>query len=407
MKALALIALLLSIVFSPNLFFTMGINYHGEGGSALTKLHPITYLGLLTASVFLMLHHWPKNGHAMSRNEWALHMGGLSLVQLYVVFSGASVSIPMVTFITPLLFVPALQSLTPASALVVERVFRALVLVNSAVGIWEFAASTSLLPRIAGEVILLGDARSFALLGHPLTSSFLTGLIIIYLVNSISNKAASPSKIFETIVHLGALMCFGGRSAILATALLCGWILLASRASALRRVNLAVLLVLAIVQLAASDIGKLTLARFVWDDSANTRLAAVGILELLRPEQLLLGIHNDLKLEILAFMRTPFGIEISWIAWIVDYGIPMALVLAISVVRCAWVLTRRIQGGNLYLAYMLFITSASLSIGSKSLILFWFYTFTITFGQVLQSPAQKPAHNDWRTPRPQNLSPAP
>lgn len=380
-----------SLLVSPNLMYILGIEYGVESGSLLEKIHISTTLALLTFAVYA-IYNGKLYFTAFRPTEFFLSLGICGVMIATLGLIGRPVTSLLVTFLTPILLVYLLSLSNVLTRLKVGQLFSLLLFLNSVVGIIELLSGSTFLPRVAGAVLVFSDTRSIGFVGHPLTSSFLTGLILLYLVLSRMMARFDPWALVQIVVHAVGLLAFGGRVALVSAAALIAIYIafdgktLVRRTATLRTLRRSLIVgggLALIAIILFSGIADNTLSRFTSDEgSALTRNAALQIVSSLGFDELALGVSPSQRVEIMRAFGTDFGIEITWIALLVDYGvfitIGLCIVLAILLRIC-------LRGGQRYHWYMtvyfLICITGSQGLGSKTLLLAWFVTIMLTFGR--------------------------
>jgi hypothetical protein len=373
---------------SPALLYALGINYAGAGGNPLEKIHIATLLALVALGFSVL----PDGRMQFSRLSpsvffWLISLIGFASGQLLVL--GRPLSGLVVTFLTPVLLLYLVGEARPSALRTLRRLLLLLLLANSLVGLVEVATDEALLPRVAGAFEIESDGRALGLVGNPLMAGFLAGIGVLHLVIGGATRGFRRFAPVEILVHGAALLAFGGRLALVATVLLLvAFVLFDTRAFAQRSVGQRVALRgFLVLGLLACGLAGLTagladdiLGRMVDDGgSASTRWAALTLAAQLPPEALLFGLPPGPRADMLAAFDTPFGIEITWIGWLVDYGIIIALVLLAAlalILRACLVGADRV---HLYMtAYFLICISGAQGLGAKSLLLAWMVILLLT-----------------------------
>lgn len=396
----ALVAAIMSaFVFSPALYFRLGINYAGAGGSPLIKIHIALYLALVALVLTVLARgRLPFRDLPPASLFWPLGLVAYSALQLLVL--GRPVSGLLVTFGTPILLMYLLTQLSLARRVLLGRIVLAFLLANALVGLAEALSGTTLLPRVAGTIVVTGDGRALGLVGHALTASFLSGCALLYLCHHALTAAPRIRVLLALGIHGAALIAFGGRLALISVPLLLFVLIFLDRAalsqhSARYRVQLRVcallLLALAAPLVLASGFADPVLARFVGDGgSMATRWAALRLVMDLTPEALFLGLDSGDRARLLARYNTPYGVESTWLGWLVDYGalISAALAAALFIILRTCLATG--QRVHFYVtAFFLIIISGAQGLGAKSLLLAWVVVLLLTL-----DPADRSA---WRS----------
>ena len=91
----------------------------------------------------------------------------------------------------------------------------AAILLNVMLGYYEYFSGHRLIPLTLGSVVVLGEWRASAFLGHPLTAS---GVVAAYVLAMVLRPALCPPLVVRLpliTLSLGSLMAFGGRTALM------------------------------------------------------------------------------------------------------------------------------------------------------------------------------------------------
>lgn len=383
----AMLALVLAVfVLSPNLLYALGVPYTVSAGSQLAKIHPAFY-GAVAVLAMLALRRTPR-GHELGRADAAaLGLTGVAtLAILWVAVTtsergGGELSALVVTYLLPALVMLALGYATPRTLAAIPTVLGVVFLVNSTVAIVESRSGVRLLPFVAGDAILSFDRRPTALLGHPLTNATLTGGWVLVRGMQLFRTRLRALPLGVCAWNLLALVCFGGRMALVATlGLLALFVCVTTLArlaqggggrEVLRALILALLACVFVPLTIWSGLADPILARFAdGRGSDETRVAALQILASLDAMQWWAGVPGSLRETLQMRARSGYGIELSWVALVVIYGLPIALaLLGATVLLLAATSTGRGLPAGLLSLYFVVVTFASLSIASKSLLI--------------------------------------
>lgn len=383
MKIVLWLAVAALFLASPNLLYVLGINYMNAVGNPLEKLHPAFYLAAAAACMAALQAGGPREP-AVARAAVALLVAGIVALGWTLVAgvdASGAFSILGTTYLTPALLVLVLlrQSGRTLNGL---RIFITLFMaVNSLVGIGEALSGETLLPFIAGQDLLGFETRALGLFGHPLTSGSVTGFFCLLLIIDMVRHGLAPVKLGQLALHGTAMLAFGGRIAIvlLVAVVLVYALAEAGRGMLTRRLTRAALRTGALLALAgmavpvllASGIADNVLGRFFNDGgSADTRLAAIRMLELVAPEYWLTGVPEAQRSAWQMALGSPYGIEIFAVALVLSYGLPMALLLSWTTFALITRLANRPGGpGWYFVVYFAGIVLSAQSIGGKNLTL--------------------------------------
>ncbi len=374
-------------------FLTMiGWPYDSASASFITKLHPGVYVFALAAGLGLVsgdLRYWQFAKRPVFLAFLAAAIATvLRAVQIAASgVTGGELSAAIVTFLLPAFIVIAYQG---ASAITIERAsigLRIFFVLTSLMGLAERLLGFRFIPSFL-DFENRHELRASSLFGHPLNAAVMTAMMIVYLVTARRRKQAISMRLPEIILHTTAMFCFGGRSALVFTPiiLLFSGIMVRQRrdqakVTGLQRfLPLAILLVGVIFVMLPIPFVEQTLERFANDhNSAETRNAAVGMLGMISPHELLWGIDANRRQIMLDFFESPAGIELSWIALTLSYGAVIVIPLFLTTVAMFVTLAFRQDRSALYMALLfMIVTAGSLSLGSKSLLLACAFVMMLT-----------------------------
>ncbi|MCE3271490.1 MAG: hypothetical protein K0S57_1887 [Ramlibacter sp.] len=399
-----------SLLVSPNLLFALGIGYSEAEGSQYLKIHPATYL---VALLWLGCTFFRVKNRAQIISNRTLTIfiaGGFALVA-YCVLMRFSVSIVVVSLLTPLLVLHVAQRLSDRSRWSIYWTLRLVILANSIVGIYEILIKDTVLPRVAAGVLIETEQRAIGLVGHALPSSMLAGLSILYLIHRViyspAKQASRIATIGEMVIHMAALVAFGGRLVIVATALLVVWIVLfgsqsykVSRGVIVRRILLFLIFIGSAWFLASAEFAQSTIARFLGEQGAaastESRLAPFLIVTTLDPSEWLWGINASRRIQLMELFDTNFGIEITWIAWVLSFGVIWAALATWTLAVLLFKILRRWPTPNKYLvALFLLGISGSQGLGGKTMLLSWFFLMLITYPTHTERLVTRRRYAEW------------
>lgn len=394
-------AVLASFLVSPALLYALGINYANDAGSPLEKLHPTTLLCVL-AFGFSALFDGRLRFSLITPRTFAILLTIVALAVTQLLILRRPVTGLVVTFLTPIVLLYLLQLADPALLRRIRAWVVGLLLLNSLAGLAELALGATLLPRVAGAVEIHGDTRALGLIGHPLTASFLTGIMLVYLVISRMMTRFDRWAVLQIAIHAMALLAFGGRLALLATVFMLAIYILFDGTALARRAPVERWLIRYTIALAGfvasglmllSGLAAQMLARFAADGgSASTRWAAIDIVAHLDLDALLFGLPLSQRDAMLRAFGTPYGIEITWLAWLVDYGLFISLGLAVVLALVLRACLRGATRVHFYMvAYFLICITGAQGLGAKSLLLAWLVILLLTLRRHHSSPRRSAA----------------
>lgn len=404
-----------SLFLLPNsLLNLIGINYMGTGGSALGKLHPSFYLSL-TALGFTFLLSRSVAGHFSNavKGTYRLPMAAAILTTFVTMILSRSgtgdFSAAIVTFLTPAIVAYVFQFASTKSRQFIYNFLVIFFAINSLVGLVELVTSWRLLPYYVSDQIITFDRRPTALLGHPLLNALLTGAFLLAMITRQITLGQKVPQLLQMALHGAAIFAFGGRASLAFLVIISGiyalrhsgLIVRAKVRQSVRSMALVISGILFFVVLTVTGVTETLLDRFVnATDSTNTRFAALSLLEMLSFREWLIGVEGPARTFYLNVLQTPFGIEISVIAMIYVYGLPLAALLIWSTYRLLFQWASNDYPGKRYLVvFFIMSTLTSLSIGSKSLLISQFLIILFCLPAALEEQQKESAGNLQLTPK--------
>jgi hypothetical protein len=360
-----------------------GVHYLSSGGNFYEKIHPATYLAVLAFGLMLIRHADPIA-------EIVRTFSGARLVLVYLfcwlclliqmVTLGRPFTVIIDTFMLPLLLVLVIWKLTPRQKLPVVLALHAAILINIVIGFYETRSGNRLFPLTVGDVVVLGEWRASALLGHPLTAS---GVVAAYVLALIFQPSICPPAVVRLPLMafaLASLMAFGGRTALV-TVLLLGTIAACLQfLRLLQGARVSLLTVVAVIGLvfvaaaaifAAFDLGFFDkmLLRFSSDKgSASARLATFNLLSKFDWQELLLGPNPVRATALQNQSGLKYGVENFWVSCIVQFGIIHTVLLTLGLGALLVEVRKRSSAAAWAIfVLMLAIAGSSVSFSSKNI----------------------------------------
>lgn len=351
--------------------------------SAFVKIHPSTYLGLISLGCFLIFRSERKNNK--SRNAAIRMIVSVCFILFFYVMvsegeGGGEISALIVTFMSAGLLALLFDYAEPITLRRLRFMLSVFFIANSMLGLIELSSGQRLMPFVISEEVISWDLRPTALLGHPLLNSLLTGAWVLTLVIRGFKDGIKPSGFVVLATNVLAMFAFGGRAALVAMLLIAMLYMILKAFTALLAasrtthvlfsffglyVALLFVPVILITDLAAPIVGRFVDAK----GSDETRYAAVQMLSTLNLPEWLLGISSDARNSLQASAGSVHGIEISWVALILQFGLPITACLLVL----TWQLLNSAARSGLerftLVSYFFVTTFTSLSIGSKSLLI--------------------------------------
>ena len=226
----------------------------------------------------------------------------------------------------------------------------------------------------------MGEWRSAALLGHPLTASGIVGAYVLALVLRPAICPPIPVRLPLIAFCLGSLMAFGGRTSLV-TVLAAIGLVGAFEAFGIMRgkrtqlpatiVAICVLFAAAAVIFAALNLGIFDkmLLRFSSDKGSTlARYATFSLLSHFDWQELILGPNPVRANALQTQLGLSYGIENFWIACVVQFGIIHTVLLTIGLV-CFFVELLRRSNRAVWAVVLLIviIAASSVSFSSKNI----------------------------------------
>ena len=370
---------------SGGLLWDVGYNYDGFNGSALTKVHPFTYL-IAAIFVWRSLTYGNPVGYGalvVTRRPAAVLM--IFVAMCTIIFTAArgvtGIGGYLDTYIGCALLVLLLVEADEREIAGLAVLLHVVMTANALLGLLEFVSKILVFPyRLDGEVFET-DTRSTALQGHPLVNASITAIYIVALLGG----AGSLSRPFRSALiglQCAALVVFGGRAAMVTTALLggayCVWMafqaLRSNRAPLLgAAVAMAILAVLPAMIVAVVSGGYLDniFIRFASDGgSANARVEMFELFSHLSLRDLIVGPDVGYVDSLRRINGLEWGIENPIVRMTLYEGAVVTLFVFVSFGLFIRELVRgRERGVGLPILAMLILLNTSESIAAKTTIL--------------------------------------
>jgi hypothetical protein len=410
LTALAITAIL---TLSSSMLSYFKIQYVTTGGSFYEKLHPATYL--IGLAFFLQLIRTGNPVRELLRVVLGsrivlFYLACWVLLLMQTVLLGRPFTGIVDAFMTPLLFALVIWQLTPQQRQPLVWVFHLLMLLNIAIGYYEYVSGHRIIPLMLGDLLVVGEWRSAALLGLPLTASGLVAAYLMALFLCPRVCPLPPLRFLWIAVCLASLMVFGGRTALVMTLAVMAIAILRELFRMLRggRVSLPTL-ILAIctlfvaiaVAFAALDLGVFDkmLLRFSSDKGSTlARYAMINLLSYLDWSEVMFGsdmaranaLQNQLGLQ--------YGIENFWISCIVQYGLLQTALLTTALgAFLTKVLRNADRSAFAILLLMIVIAASSVSFSSKNIQLAQFIILiTVLLPRAAKAPVAVQVRRDQR-----------
>jgi len=380
---LLLLATITTLTLSAAMLTNWHIHYVTTGGNFYEKLHPATYFALLALCLLLA-----RNGDPIG--EIDRMFSDAKLVLLYLLGWFALLIQMLVlerpftaiidTFLLPVVLCLIIWRLSPQQRKPLVWAFHLAILLNVIIGYYEYFAGHRLIPLTLGDVIVTGEWRSSAFLGHPLTASGLVGGYVLALA---FRPAICPSALLRLPLIafcLGSLMAFGGRTALVTVLLTIGGyaaveivrILRGKRTSLPIAIGAICLLFIAAAGIFAMlDLGTFDkmLLRFSSDKgSTHARYATFDLLSHFDWRELMLGPNPARASALQNQLGLKYGIEDFWIASTVQFGMIHTILLTVGLVGLFAEILRRASTAAWAIMLLVFVVAASsVSFSSKNI----------------------------------------
>lgn len=361
-----------------------GYRYTGTDGTALEKIHPAVFLLILAAGMTFLLPR--KQGNPAPDWLKGAFLGplaaGVVATLITIGFSrpdtGDSAAI-IVTFLMPPLLAYCLQYASQKTFGFIAVFVPLFFMVNSAIGITENLTGWRLFPYFVGGIDITYDHRPTAMLGHPLPNALLTGMVLIMQIAKMVTQRITPGRLLVAGLYGAALLSFGGRAATAATLLFIVLFLFSRTgvAGRVKQVNFwraaSILMIGALAgpALLSTGLSDRLIERFEnADESSETRYVAFMVPEYMSRQEWLVGAEAPKRAMIREVLNTPWGIEVSPVAMMLAYGLPMTIMLILATYYLLYrFASGAIPGATVMALLTITVSWTSLSIGSKTLLI--------------------------------------
>jgi hypothetical protein len=380
---LVMLAVVSIFTISSAMLTNWKIHYLTAGGNFYEKLHPATYFALL-AFCLLLIRNADPIGDIVRMFSGAKFLLLYLLCWFWLLAQMLVVEIPFTviidTFLLPLLLCLLIWRLSPTQRRPLVWATHLAILINIIIGYYEFSSGHRLIPLSLGEVVVLGEWRASALLGHPLTAS---GVVAAYVLALVFRPALCPPLILRLpliVFSLASLMAFGGRTSLVTTLFLIGCAGALQVFRIMRGGRTTPLVVIATICLlfvgaagifVAFDLGFFDkmLLRFSSDNgSTSTRYATFDLLSRFDWHELVLGPDPVRAAALQNSFGLKFGIEDFWVSCIVQFGIVSTILLTVGLAGLLAEILKRASGAAwMILLLMLVIAASSVSFSSKNI----------------------------------------
>ena len=380
---LVLLAVVSIFTISSSLLTSWKIHYITSGGGFYEKLHPATYFMLAALFLLAIRNGDPVGDLGRMFSEARLLLFYLMcwtwlLVQM--IAGGQPFTVIIDTFLLPLVFSVVLWQLSSPQKKPILWALHLVIVANIVIGYYEYFSGHRLIPLSLGDVVVLGEWRASALLGHPLTASGVVAAYVIALVFRPAICPLVPLRLALIVFSLASLMAFGGRTSLVTVLLILGSAASIRVFRVLRGERVSLLAVSAAICLLfvgaagiflafTSGIFDKMLLRFSSDKgSAMARYAAVNLLSHFDWHELFWGPDPVRAASLQNAVGLKHGVEDFWISCIVQYGILSTIVLTLGLAGLFTEILKRAAGAAwLILLLVIIVAASSVSFSSKNI----------------------------------------
>lgn len=400
------LAVITTLTISSSMLTHWKIQYVTAGGNFYEKLHPATYFTAAALGLILL-----RTGNPM--HEIVRIAGRSPTILFYLIcwvmllaqtmFLHRPFTAVVDTFLLPLLLAIVIWETPGSGRRLLVWLLHGLILLNVAIGYYEFLSGHRIIPLTLGNILVVGEWRSAALLGHPLTAS---GLIAGYVLALLLKPSLCPQPMLRLpliALCLGSLMAFGGRTALVTTlavfALSAGFTMLrAIRGERFPLAGLVVAIIVVFVGIATVftmlNLGLFDkmLLRFSSDKgSALARVATINLLSHFDWNEIIFGPSISRANALQNMLGLDYGIENFWVSSIVQFGlIHTALMTAALVAFFARIYASSDRAVIAQMVLISVIAASSVSFSSKNIQLAQF-VLLITLLLPFERPAARTA----------------
>jgi len=377
---LMLLAVIATFTISSSVLTNWKIHYLTAGGGFYEKLHPATYFTFLAFSLLLMRGRGPAGeiDRMLSQSKLLLvylFCWLLLLIQMFVLERPFTVIID--TFLLPVLVALVMWQLSPEQKRPLVWAVHLTILLNVVLGYYEYFSGHRLIPLTLGDVVVMGEWRSAALLGHPLTASGIVGAYVLALV--LRPAICPPILVRLPLIAfcLASLMAFGGRTSLVTVLAAIGLVggfegLVIMRGKRMQLpaaiVAICVLFAAVAVIFAAFSLGIFDkmLLRFSSDKGSTlARYATFSLLSHFDWQELVLGPDPVRVNAMQSQLGLNYGIENFWVSCVVQFGIIHTILLTAGLV-CFFVELLRRSNRAVWAVVLLIVVIAASSVSFSS-----------------------------------------
>jgi len=396
--ALFLVIVGLLFAVSSGLLWEFGINYSGITGSMASKIHPATYLTVVTFALFVLARRNPASFFVglITRHPGTLTflMATLLLAAYIVLDDRRGIANIVDTYLIAIMVGLIAAELDPRELARVEKLIHILLAANAALALVEYAINHRFFPYRFEGAAFEWETRSAGLLGHPLENAQMTGVYIMVLLGGGGVSMPKTLRPAAVLLQLAAMVPFGGRTALLLTLAMTTLWMLPRILSVLRGARMSLpafaavavltpLLAFTIGMFAVGGFFDIVLGRFANDGgSAQSRVAMFEIFNLLSWRDILVGPNADVIESIRTTMGLEWGIENPIVRMLVYQGAIFTGFLLAGFTLFMIEIGRRLRPGSaMAFIFFLIVINSYESIANKSLALAQFVVLMLVMFQ--------------------------
>lgn len=381
---LLLLAVVSIFTISSAMLTDWKIHYLTTGGSVLEKFHPATYFTCLAFCLLLIRNGDPIetiNGMLADAKLLLIYLSSWFLLLLQMLALERPFTVIIDTFLLPVMLCLSIWSLSPTRRRPLVWAIHLAILLNVILGYYEYFSGHRLFAlNLGANLIVHGEWRSSALLGHPLTAS---GVVAAYILALILRPSLCPWLALRLPLIgfcLASLMAFGGRTALITVLAISGAIAAVQILRILRGGRVPIPLVIMAICVvfiagacivAALDLGIFDkmLVRFGSDHGSTlARYATFDLLSHFDWYELVLSPDPTRASALQTAYGLNYGIEDFWISCIVQFGLVHTVLLSIGLVALFAEILQRASGAAWAIVILILIIAASsVSFSSKNI----------------------------------------
>ena len=381
--ALTVLMALVLFGMSAMTLSALGVAYDQAGGNFLQKFHPATYLACLALAVRFVARPNPFGWLAEQTARFPGATYFVTTWMVMIVFASvvqqAPISPIIDSFLCSIAFLVLYADADERTRAMLRLALHAFMFVNACIGYFEFVTHMRLTPYVTGGKIILHDYRSTALLGHPLVNSGAAAAYALLLIYGADRSINWFLRLFLIGVQLGALVTFGGRTAIVLCVALGSLRMLRPTIEVLgggrfdMRIALLAALsapigIAAVVFLLQRGTFDGLIERFADDKgSSSARVLIFQLFDYFSFDELLFGPDQQRLATVQNTLGIEYGIESSWFGFLFGYGAFMTFFFLIAFAALMWEYWRRSRpGASALFLYILIQLSSAAGISVKT-----------------------------------------